>query len=322
MPRKILLIDRRPIRSLKLAEALKRQPDLVVLDAVVSLPVAFKSQAIDQVEAVVLVMGGPADSADLERARPEIAQRRLSVLALPESELDAGRTGTGSDEFCQLAARIGDRLRQTQGAGAVGLPAENLPLVCIGASTGGLTVLEQILASFPADCPPTLIVQHIRGSFSAGLADRLNRISQPEVMEAWTGAPIQRGRVYLAPGDQHHLEFRPQPVPQCRLVSGEKVTGHRPSVDALFRSVEHRAAPGVAVLLTGMGRDGAQGLLSLRQRGWHTIAQDEGSSTVYGMPRVAAELGAAEDILPDRLIGNAILRACTKIAQKRTSALP
>ncbi len=313
LPKRIILVDRRPIRAMRLADALRRQEDMAVLETVVSLPLALKSSAAAEADAVVVV--GAADIAGLDRARPELLARRLVLAVLPEEEVDALRLG---DDYGPVAARVVEQLRNPQPLSGTVPGARSLPLVCIGASTGGLSVLEQILSVFPEDCPPTLIVQHIRGSFSAGLAERLNRIVRPEVAEGFTGAPIEPGRVYLAPGDQHHLELRAQPSPHCRLIAGEKVTSHRPSVDALFNSAAlHAPAPGVGVLLTGMGRDGAAGLLKLRQAGWHTIAQDEATSTVYGMPRVAVELGAVDEILPDRAIGTAILRACARIAQKQ-----
>ncbi|MFD1914429.1 chemotaxis protein CheB [Halodurantibacterium flavum] len=306
MGKRIILIDRRPIRAMKLADGL-RAADLVVIDAVVSPAQALRHPRLSEAEAIFLI--GPARG-EVERARADLGPAGPPVI--PVAEEDMG--GLAGADYTRVATRLVQMLR-----GPAPPAPELRPIVCIGASTGGVTVLEQILEAFPADCPPTMIVQHIRGSFSAGLAERLNRLYRPEVSEARTGAPLLPGHVYLAPGDQHHLEMRMQPGAQCRLTTGERVSGHRPSVDALFRSVADRAPPGVAAILTGMGRDGAQGLLQLRHRGWHTIAQDAQSSTVYGMPRVAAEIGAVDEVLPGAAIGPAILRACNRITQRHQS---
>lgn len=205
--------------------------------------------------------------------------------------------------------------------------ASSMPLVCIGASTGGLPVIEGILRTYPPLCPPTLIVQHIRGSFTAGLAERLSRLCRAEVSVAFHDAPIKTGQVYLAPGDVAHLEVSDGPMrggatdfaSRCRLVECGKISGHRPSVDALFRSAARQGPRVIGVLLTGMGRDGAEGLLEIRRNGGSTLAQDAGTSVVFGMPRVAAELGAVQHVLPAPEIGPAILRLSSKTAENRGS---
>ncbi len=204
---------------------------------------------------------------------------------------------------------------------------QGMPIVCIGASTGGLPVIEGILRTYPPGCPPTLIVQHIRGSFTSCLADRMSRLCRSEVTEAFEDAPIEPGRVYLAPGDVAHLEVSDGasragangPPLRCRLVEADKVSGHRPSVDALFRSAARHGPRTIGVLLTGMGRDGAEGLLEIRRGGGRTVAQDAESSVVYGMPRVAAELGAVQHVLPAHEIGPAILRLCGMPSENKGS---
>lgn len=172
-------------------------------------------------------------------------------------------------------------------------------LIAIGASTGGVEALHSLLPSFPADCPPTLIVQHISAAFAPAMADRLNAKCTAKVQLAEPGLPLQPGHVYIAPGNDRHMVLATAETPTIRLMPGDPVSGHRPSIDAMFESVARLMGPSaLGILLTGMGADGARGLLSLRQAGGRTIAQDEATSTVYGMPRAAAELGAAQKILP------------------------
>ena len=183
--------------------------------------------------------------------------------------------------------------------------------VVIGASTGGIEALLQLLAAYSEDCPPTLIVQHIRGDFLSGLARRLDRNCAAKVGQATGGALIQAGQVWLAPGNSEHLALAPG-AGRCRLVPDAPVSGHRPAVDVLFRSAVQLGPEVVAVLLTGMGSDGADGMAEIRAAGGWTIAQDEASSTVYGMPRSAVELGAVAQQLPIDRIGGAVLQAARR----------
>jgi two-component system chemotaxis response regulator CheB len=167
-------------------------------------------------------------------------------------------------------------------------------LVAIGSSTGGVEALLTILSHFPENCPPTIVTQHMPPVFTASFAARLDRLCKPQVAEAADGAPILPGRVYLAPGGAAHLEVAKHAGGyRCRLVNAEAVNGHRPSVDVLFNSVAQSAGrSSLGVILTGMGRDGAAGLLAMRKIGAETIGQDEASSLVYGMPKAAFEIGA------------------------------
>ncbi len=172
-------------------------------------------------------------------------------------------------------------------------------IIAIGASTGGVEALGNLLRRFPADCPPTLIVQHINGQFAEAMAARLDSQCAPKVLLADADLPIRRGHIYIAPGNDRHLTVRgTEGRLSCRLRPGDPITGHRPSIDALFHSVAE-GLPGraVGVLLTGMGQDGAQGLLAMRRAGCPTIAQDKDSCVVYGMPRAAVEIGAADYVV-------------------------
>jgi two-component system chemotaxis response regulator CheB len=184
-------------------------------------------------------------------------------------------------------------------------------IVAIGSSTGGVEALIEVLSHFPENCPPTVITQHMPAYFTTSFAERLNRLCRPSVSEAKDGAVLSAGKVYLAPGSDAHLEISGIGPFRCRLRSAPQVSGHRPSVDVLFESVASVArSDGVGVLLTGMGRDGSNGLLAMRRQGAATIGQDEASSIVYGMPRVAFELGAVERQLPLERIGQEILQIC------------
>ena len=174
---------------------------------------------------------------------------------------------------------------------------DEAPLVAIGASTGGPQALEKIISAWPADFPAAVVVvQHIAAEFAAPLAQWLQERSNVKVRPAVHGDALQRGTVLVAATNDHlvmrndrRLAYRPEPTS----------SPYRPSVDALFESLAlHWPNPVVAVVLTGIGRDGAEGLLKLRQRGWHTLAQDEKTSVVYGMPMAAAQIGAAKRILP------------------------
>lgn len=185
-------------------------------------------------------------------------------------------------------------------------------IILIGASTGGVDALIRVLSGFPAGCPPTLVVQHTSGTFSAGLARLLDRSTQATVLEAEDRRALAPGTILLAPGKDHHLEIAPGGATSCRLREGPPVGGHRPSVDALFHSAVPVAARVSAAILTGMGRDGADGMLALHRAGAHTIGQDQASSLVYGMPRAAFELGGVREQLPIDRIGPALLQSCVR----------
>lgn len=172
-------------------------------------------------------------------------------------------------------------------------------LIAIGASTGGVEALHKILPAFPADCPPTLIVQHISAAFAPAMAARLDKQCTARVQLIEPGLPLLHGHIYIAPGNDRHAILAQTGRLIANMVPGDPISGHRPSIDAMFHSVAKRLGPAaVGILLTGMGQDGARGLLSMRRAGARTIAQDKETSIVYGMPRAAADIGAAEKIVP------------------------
>lgn len=181
-------------------------------------------------------------------------------------------------------------------------------LLAIGASCGGTEAIREVLAQLPADAPATVIAQHIPGSFSGAFAARLDRHCRVIVREVREDQPLLAGHAYVAPGGHHLRVYRSGARWHCRLGDDAPVRRHRPSVDVLFDSVaQHVGANASAALLTGMGDDGAHGLLALRQAGAATFAQDEASSLVWGMPGAAVALGAAREVLPLSQIAQALL---------------
>ena len=191
----------------------------------------------------------------------------------------------------------------------IGVTQDPDRIVLIGSSTGGVDALLQIISEFPADCPPTLIVQHTGGSYAQSLIRLLDGATSARVTAAQDRMPLARGEIYLAPDDKAHLKLRGGGRRQISLTAGPPISGHRPSVDALFRSALDYAGHVTAALLTGMGRDGAEGITCLRKAGARTFGQDAATSVVYGMPRVAREMGGIEMELPLPKIGAAILNS-------------
>ncbi|MBB3329722.1 two-component system chemotaxis response regulator CheB [Halomonas campaniensis] len=171
-------------------------------------------------------------------------------------------------------------------------------LVIIGASTGGTEAIRRVLEPLPANSPAILITQHMPGGFTRSFAERLDRLCQIRVKEAEEGERVLPGHAYIAPGDAHLRLARSGANYVARLDDGPPVNRHRPSVDVLFHSAATQAGRNaIGVLLTGMGKDGAAGLLEMRQAGAPTIAQDEASCVVFGMPREAIALGGAAEVV-------------------------
>jgi two-component system chemotaxis response regulator CheB len=175
----------------------------------------------------------------------------------------------------------------------------NTKIVAVGASTGGTEAIKQFLEGLPTNAPGVVIVQHMPENFTKAFADRLNDICSIQVKEAEDGDLIRPGLALVAPGNQHMLVKRRGMQYYVELNNGPLVNRHRPSVDVLFRSAAIYAGKNcIGVLMTGMGDDGAKGLLEIREAGGRTIAQDEHSCVVFGMPKEAIQLNAAEQVLP------------------------
>jgi two-component system chemotaxis response regulator CheB len=244
----------------------------------------------------------------------------VDVLAKPGGPYSVGDLKLDLPLRIRAAARA--RLRQPASAPAGAAPAAvpspppahtAVPgrLIAIGASTGGTQAIEQILTALPRNMPPIVVTQHIPAGFSTAFAERLNRVCSLDIQEAGGGEVLRSGLVLIAPGNYHLLvERNPAGGWRTRLDQGPKVCYQRPSVDVMFHSVSSvaAAASSLAVLLTGMGSDGAEGMAALRKSGAATIAQNEASCVVFGMPREAIRLGAAQQILPLNEIAQALTR--------------
>ena len=301
-------------------EAIKTlSPDVITLD--VEMP---RMDGLDFLGRLMRLRPMPVIMiSTLTHASAEAAVRALELGAFECIGKPAGgdpmRAFAGLPDLVRAAAK--SRVRQAPEPSASKPPSlppfePNDGMVAIGSSTGGVEALISLISNFPANCPPTVITQHIPATFSGKFANRLNGKSAPMVSEAVDGAPLETGRVYIAPGGQCHLEVVGGRNPVCRLREGDLHSGHRPSVDVLFESMAQFGERTVGVILTGMGRDGAEGLGAIRRAGGSTIGQDEATSVVYGMPRVAFEMGAVETQLPLEAIAPEILRLCS--AKERT----
>ncbi len=188
-------------------------------------------------------------------------------------------------------------------------------LIAIGASTGGTEALKQVLTKIPRNSPGILVVQHMPPNFTAAFAERLNGLCDIAVSEAKNGETITNGKALIAPGNFHMLLKRSGATYYVQIKSGPRVHHQRPAVDVLFKTVAmHAGANALGIILTGMGADGAQGLLTMKQAGAYTIAQDEETSVVFGMPKEAIRLKAVDNVLPLDKIAQAALTRIAKPA--------
>lgn len=333
---RVLVVDDSPTMRALLSNLLRRDPEIEVVGAAGD-PYEART-AIKELNPDVLTldvemprMSGLEFLEKLMRLRPmpvvmvstltqEGAETTLDALELGAIDC-IGKPGAGmvAEAFSELADKVKSAARSrvrpaSERPASPGPRAGFQPngrIVAIGSSTGGVEALMSVLSAFPANCPPTVITQHMPPSFTKSLADRLNRTYAPRITEAEDGAPLESGRIYIAPGGERHLEVMASVGGlRCRLRASDPVNGHRPSVDALFHSVAQTRLAAVGAILTGMGKDGAQGLLAMREAGAETIGQDEASCVVYGMPKAAFSIGAVGRQLPLERIGSAILERC------------
>jgi two-component system chemotaxis response regulator CheB len=187
-------------------------------------------------------------------------------------------------------------------------------IISIGASTGGTEAIKALLIQMPVHTPGIVISQHIPAAFSRSFAMRMNQLSAMTVIEAEDNKPILPGHVYIAPGDSHLLVERSRLRYLCRLHQGKPVNRHRPSVDVLFRSMAQKVGPnGIGVILTGMGDDGACGIKEMRDVGATTLAQDEHTSVVWGMPKAAINIGAIDYVLSLQAIVSKLIFLCNEV---------
>ena len=261
---------------------------------------------------IVFLHGFSADKAETRPLADEVAK------ALHANLFYTRLTGHGRDGAAMEQASVNDWVNDLAEAMAIGRDIGS-KVVVIGASTGGTEALAAVLTTLPADCPATLVVQHMPEGFTGAFARRLDGLCAPRVTEARDGDLVRPGQVLIAPGNRHMMLRRAGSRYTVTIAEGPAVCRHRPSVDVLFRSAAQNGGPNVvAAILTGMGDDGARGLLEIRQTGGRTIAQNEETCVVFGMPKEAVERGGAEQILPLGRIGAELLtlavRARTKVA--------
>ncbi|KRA66104.1 chemotaxis protein [Caulobacter sp. Root655] len=285
-------------------------PDVVTLD--IEMP---NMNGIEFLEKIMRLRPMPVVMvSSLTQAGAEMTLRALELGAVDCVAKPTIATNT-ADTLNEVAVKVKAAARASVRTKADGAPAvrrkDYMPsgdIVAIGSSTGGVEALLSILSQFTETCPPTVITQHMPATFTASFAARLDRASGAKVQEAVDGALLEPGKVYVAPGGATHLEIVRSAGLRCRLTQGDPVSGHRPSVDVLFNSVAQAVGEkAVGAILTGMGRDGAQGLLAMRKAGARTVGQDEQSCVVYGMPRTAFELGAVEKQASLSSMGQTIL---------------
>ncbi len=307
---------------LEAREAIKKlNPDVITLD--VEMP---RMNGLEFLEKIMRLR--PTPVVMVSTLTQAGADTTLAALELGAVDCVGKPSGgaTAAEAFADLAQKVKSAARSNVRpfAGPV-KPHEghadykaNDCILAIGSSTGGVEALMTILSAFPRNCPPTVITQHMPAAFTKSFAARLDRVSDAHVEEASDGARLAPGRVYLAPGGETHLEVASKTAPMCRLKHSDTVNGHRPSVDVLFESVAALGRPAVGVILTGMGRDGAKGLLAMRQGGARTLGQDEASCVVYGMPKAALEIGAVETQAPLPRLAAAMLNLCAATEPQRS----
>ncbi|MFW5750234.1 MAG: protein-glutamate methylesterase/protein-glutamine glutaminase [Planctomycetota bacterium] len=300
---------------------LERRPDVITLD--IEMPrmdgITFLHKLMQHRPMPVVVVSSLTAAGGL-LACEAMAAGAVDVLSKPDAAYAVGELGVMLCDTVKAAAfaDVGKLLTRRQSIARPSpqaLTRTTNAVVAIGASTGGTEALAAILRAMPANGPGMAIVQHMPEHFTRTFAERLDRESAMDVSEARDGDLVGPGRAVLAPGNRHMVLRRSGAQYRVQIKDGPLVSRHRPSVDVLFRSVARYAgANAVGALLTGMGRDGARGLKLMRDAGAHTIAQDEASSIVYGMPREAVELSAVVEQLSVERIGDAIIAACMRHA--------
>ncbi|MFG1926585.1 chemotaxis response regulator protein-glutamate methylesterase [Cryptosporangium sp. NPDC048952] len=295
----------------------KTWPDVVVLD--LEMPrmdgITFLKKIMATHPTPVVIVS-TMTTRGAETTMEALAAGAVSVIPKPTTGLKQFIQDEGGDIVTAVrtaaASNVRRAVRQPVTVGAPSPPVSALPtttdrIVAIGTSTGGTQALEVVLTALRADCPGIAIVQHMPEKFTAAFSSRLNNLCEIEVVEAADGDRVLTGRALVAPGGRHMELRRDGAQYRVRVFDGPLVNRHRPSVDVLFRSVAKAAGRNaLGIIMTGMGDDGARGLLDMRQAGAYTVAQDEATSLVYGMPHEAVLLGAADREAPLSAISEVI----------------
>lgn len=357
MPIKVLVVDDSALMRALLTEIISGAPDLEVVGAAPD-PIAAR-EMIKALNPDVLTLDVEMPRMDgleflnrLMRLRPmpvimissftaagsEVTLKALEIgavdyLAKPRAENISMLQGYAEDIRDKIRAASGAHLKSTSRIAVPPAPTFTQPkanfsarllaerVIAIGASTGGTEAIKAVLASLPAEMPPIVMVQHMPESFTPSFAQRLNSLSKLTVIEAQGGERLQPGMAYLAPGHSHMRVKKSGTGHVIELSREEPVNRHRPAADVLFWSVaEHVRQNAMGVILTGMGKDGAQGLLAMHQAGAWNIGQDQASCVVYGMPREAAEVGALDEIASLANVSASILTKLRALDKRGTGS--
>ena len=302
------------------------RPDVITLD--IEMPrmdgITFLRKIMRHLPLPVVIVSSLTERGG-ELAMEALEAGAVDVMCKPGAAYAVGDMSVELSDKIKAAARVGVRPRQSmpvspaQPVRQTALTRTTNKVVAVGASTGGTEALVSLLSALPGNAPGLLIVQHMPEFFTRSFADRLNQVSAMEVKEAEDGDRVVPGRALLARGNYHMLLRRSGANYLVQVKSGPLVTRHRPSVDVLFKSVAQFAGRNaVGVIMTGMGGDGAKGMLEMRECGARTIAQDEATCVVFGMPKVAIELGAVEAVVPLNRIAPTILEVASDENRKAT----
>ncbi|ABE50197.1 MULTISPECIES: protein-glutamate methylesterase/protein-glutamine glutaminase [Methylobacillus] len=328
---KVLIIDDSALIRSLLTEIINQQPDLEVVGTapdpliaremikqknpdVLTLDVEMpKMDGLDFLERLMRLRPMPVVMiSSLTERGSEITMRAMELGAVDFVTKPKISIANGMHEYSEMIAdkiRAASRARLiarkplTPVAGGAGLPLVGNPLISsekliiIGASTGGTEAIKSFLMQMPSDCPGILITQHMPAGFTQSFANRLNALCKISVQEAKGGERVLPGHAYIAPGHSHLLLARSGANYVTQLDDGPPVSRHRPSVDVLFSSAANNAGKNaIGVILTGMGKDGAEGMLKMKQAGAYNFAQDEASCVVFGMPKEAIAMGGVDDV--------------------------
>lgn len=307
----------------------QERPDVIILD--LEMPrmdgLTFLRKIMNEDPLPVIICSGHVGDASalairaLEAGAVELLTKpRVGIQAFLEESAVLLVDSVRAAALCRPALRArGNPRIDPVPARFVGAARGTTPaVIAMGASTGGTEALREILEALPVTMPPIAIVQHMPDPFTRSFAKRLNEVCAIDVKEAESGDELLAGRALLAPGDKHLVVLQRASRFYVDVVDGPLVSRHRPSVDVLFRSVSTAAGPAAAgVILTGMGSDGAAGLAEMHSAGAHTIAQDEASCVVFGMPNEAVKRGGVREVLPLAAIAGALIERCHPSCAKK-----
>jgi two-component system chemotaxis response regulator CheB len=302
---------------------LEKEPDVITLD--LEMPrmdgITFLRKIMKYRPTPVIVVSS-LTSAGGQMAMEALAAGAVDVMCKPGAAYSVGDMTADLVEKVKAVASQGVRAPSPAPAAAGAAPSLALSrttnqILALGASTGGTVAIERILSALPGNVPGIVITQHMPELFTRSFADRLRAMSSLDVREAVDGDSVTPGVALVAPGNKHMLLKRSGARYLVEVKDGPRVNRHRPSVDVMFRSVARSAGQNaIGVILTGMGGDGAQGLVSMRQAGARTIAQDEASCVVFGMPKMAIAAGAVEKVLPLDQIAPEVLQLAEAAARR------